>query len=113
MLTKQSEKPEQKKTRKEAKADRKRLSKENNTEETASTRQQQKKKRKQNKRSMKRPRRRVFPIWLRISVILLLAAAALIVGLMIGYGILGDGVPTDALKKETWQHIIDIVKKEE
>ena len=38
MLTKQSEKPEQKKTRKEAKADRKRLSKENNTEETATTR---------------------------------------------------------------------------
>jgi|SRR5690625_1995177 len=76
-------------------------------------RKQEKEKRRQERISNKKPIRRIFPIWLRIIVVLILSAAALIVGLMIGYGIIGDGVPTDALKFETWQHIIDIVKKEE
>ncbi|MDY0404585.1 DNA-directed RNA polymerase subunit beta [Virgibacillus sp. 179-BFC.A HS] len=55
---------------------------------------------------------RIFPIWARIIIVLLLAAAALVVGLMVGYGVIGDGKPFDALHKETWQHIIDIVVKE-
>lgn len=61
----------------------------------------------------RKPRRRIFPIWLRLIVILSLCIVALLGGLMIGYGILGDGVAADALKWETWQHIIDIVKKNE
>ncbi len=76
-------------------------------------RKQEKAKRKQEKLQSKKPRRRIFPIWLRIIVVLLLSVAALIAGLMIGYGVVGDGVPTDALKFETWQHIIDIVNKKE
>ncbi|WP_249260811.1 DNA-directed RNA polymerase subunit beta [Virgibacillus pantothenticus] len=59
----------------------------------------------------RRPRVRIFPIWLRIIVTLLFCIIALVVGLMIGYGVIGDGVPTDVLKTETWQHIIDIVTK--
>ncbi|NBJ68774.1 MULTISPECIES: DNA-directed RNA polymerase subunit beta [Clostridia] len=59
----------------------------------------------------RRPRVRIFPIWLRIIVILLFCIIALVVGLMIGYGVIGDGAPTDVLKTETWQHIIDIVTK--
>lgn len=55
---------------------------------------------------------RIFPLWLRIIVVLILALFALVAGLMIGYGVIGDGTPTDALKVETWQHIIDIVVKE-
>lgn len=70
------------------------------------SRNAQKKEKKQ-----KRPRRRVFPIWMRIIVVGIFAAAALILGLMIGYGVIGDGTPTDALKKDTWQHIIDLVTK--
>lgn len=70
-------------------------------------------KRKTTKGKNKKSKRRIFPIWLRIIVIMILAAIALIVGLMIGYGILGDGKVLDALKTGTWQHIIDIVKKEE
>src|SRR5699024_9475616 len=70
-----------------------------------------KKKRKEEGKKHKKPRRRAFPIWLRLVVIILLAAVALASGLMIGYGVIGDGVPIDALKKETWQHIIDIVIK--
>lgn len=76
-------------------------------------RKQEKEKRRRERIQSKRPIRRIFPIWLRIIVVLILSVAALIAGLMIGYGIVGDGVPTDVLKFETWQHIIDIVKKEE
>ncbi|KKE80437.1 MULTISPECIES: DNA-directed RNA polymerase subunit beta [Bacillaceae] len=57
--------------------------------------------------------RRMFPIWLRIIVVLSLAAIALVVGLMVGYGVLGNGNLIDALKIETWQHLIDIVVKAE
>ncbi|HLS09906.1 DNA-directed RNA polymerase subunit beta [Lentibacillus sp.] len=77
------------------------------------TRKEQKKKRKQEKRKHKKPRRRIFPIWLRIIVVLVLSIIALASGLMIGYGVIGDGNPTDALEWQTWQHIIDIVIKEE
>lgn len=79
---------------------------------SAQMRRQEKEKRRQERIKSKKPIRRIFPIWLRIIVVLILSVAALIAGLMIGYGIVGDGVPTDALKFETWQHIIDIVKKE-
>ena len=77
------------------------------------SRKQQKLKQKAERLENRRPRRRIFPIWLRIIIVLILAAPALVAGLMIVYGIIGDGVPTDALKKETWQHIIDIVTKAE
>ncbi|HLR41456.1 MAG TPA: DNA-directed RNA polymerase subunit beta [Virgibacillus sp.] len=56
---------------------------------------------------------RKFPILLRILVILILLVLALVLGLIVGYGVLGDGEPLDALDIETWQHIIDIVKKDE
>lgn len=64
------------------------------------------------KKRKKKARVRIFPIWLRIIIVLILAAFALASGLMIGYGVMGDGNPIDALKVETWQHIIDIVIKE-
>ncbi|GAA0420406.1 DNA-directed RNA polymerase subunit beta [Virgibacillus sp. AGTR] len=77
------------------------------------TRKSQKQKQKQERKMGKRPRLRIFPIWLRIIVVLLFCAIALVAGLMIGYGVIGDGTPVDVLKKETWQHIIDIVTKTE
>lgn len=57
-------------------------------------------------------RRRRFPILLRVLVIVLLFAASLAIGLAIGYSILGDGTIKDVFEKETWQHIIDIVKSD-
>lgn len=110
MLTKQSDKPV---SRKDAKEQKKAGPKKNKTNAEAKSRKQKKKQQRQEKRKNKKPRRRIFPIWLRLIVILLLAAGALILGLMIGYGILGDGKALDALKMETWQHIVDIVKKSE
>jgi len=76
--------------------------------EEKATKNQTRKQRKEKRRERK-PRRRIFPLWLRIIVVLILAAGALVAGLMIGFGVIGDGTPTDILKVETWQHIIDIV----
>lgn len=82
-------------------------------ERAESLRKTEKKKRKNKTKKERRPIRRIFPIWLRLIVVILLCAAALILGLMIGYGVIGDGSPTDVLKIDAWKHIIDIVKKEE
>ena len=56
---------------------------------------------------------RIIPIWLRIILVLLLFSAACAVGLIIGFAYMGDGNPADALKKETWIHIINIIKGKE
>lgn len=56
-------------------------------------------------------RKRKFPIILRVILILGLIGASLILGLMFGYGILGQGEAKEILEKDTWQHIVDIVKK--
>ncbi|MDY0409466.1 DNA-directed RNA polymerase subunit beta [Virgibacillus soli] len=77
------------------------------------TRAEQRKKQKAEKRKNKKVRLRIFPIWLRIIIVLILVVGALILGLMVGYGIIGDGKPSDVLNKETWLHIVDIVEKKE
>lgn len=53
---------------------------------------------------------RMFPIWFRVLLFLALLAGSLALGLMVGYGVLGDGNPKDVFDKSTWQHIIDLVK---
>lgn len=73
---------------------------------TATKKQSRRKKRKEKYRV------RIVPIWLRVIIVLLLAVVALVLGLMVGYGVIGDGNATEVLRKETWQHIIDIVTKE-
>ncbi len=55
---------------------------------------------------------RLFPILIRVLLIILLAGLSLVVGLMVGYGVIGDGSPADALKPETWTHIIDLVTQD-
>lgn len=67
--------------------------------------------REKRQKKLTRPRLRVFPIWLRVVVVLILIVAALVIGLMVGFSVIGDGSPTDVLRGDTWQHIIDIVKK--
>lgn len=54
---------------------------------------------------------RLLPIWLRIVLVFVLSILALSLGLMFGYGVIGDGNPFDVFKRDTWQHIIDIVTK--
>ncbi|MDG5471210.1 DNA-directed RNA polymerase subunit beta [Jeotgalibacillus sp. ET6] len=55
---------------------------------------------------------RLLPIFVRVIIVVVLAAGCLLLGLMVGYGVIGDGNPQDALKKETWTHIMDIVTKD-
>lgn len=52
---------------------------------------------------------RLFPIWLRIILVIVLIVLAAVLGAMVGYGVIGDGEPREVLKWETWQHIIDII----
>lgn len=80
---------------------------------TGSSRTSERRKRKRELKRKRRPIRRIFPIWLRLIVVILLCAGALLIGLMVGYGVIGDGSPKDILKLDAWKHIVDIVKKEE
>lgn len=61
---------------------------------------------------IKRPRMRVIPIWIRIILVAAFFCVAVVAGAMFGYGILGDGAPMDVLKKDTWEHIFDLVRVE-
>ena len=56
---------------------------------------------------------RILPIYVRVILVILLLVVVAIIGLTIGYGYMGDGNPSDVLKKETWTHILDIVKGKE
>lgn len=58
-------------------------------------------------------RLRLIPIWLRIIIVMLLFLVAVIVGLVIGYSVIGDGAAPDVLKLETWQHLLDIINGKE
>jgi hypothetical protein len=60
----------------------------------------------------KRIRVRLIPIWLRIVLFLLLIVLSVSAGAMVGYGVLGDGKPTDVFNQSTWTHIKDLVDKE-
>ncbi len=55
---------------------------------------------------------RMFPIWLRLILVIVLAAVSLTIGAVIGYSVIGDGKAGDTFKKSTWTHIIDLVEKE-
>ncbi len=83
----------------------------NNGAQTRKERRKIKEKQKDEKLLQKRfIRVRMFPIWVRILLFLLLIAGSLALGLMVGYGVLGGGNPKDVFEKSTWQHIIDLVK---
>ncbi len=75
------------------------------------TRQQKKEEQKMKKSERKRQRatHRIFPIWLRLIVVFVLIIAAVILGLVIGYSVLGDGEPLDVLTFELWERIIHIM----
>ncbi|ACJ35032.1 MULTISPECIES: DNA-directed RNA polymerase subunit beta [Anoxybacillus] len=67
---------------------------------------------KQQKRSLRRPRRRLVPIWLRLVIVFVLVLLSGMIGAMVGYGVIGEGNAWDALKPATWQHIVDLIEKQ-
>nr|WP_174734365.1 DNA-directed RNA polymerase subunit beta [Mesobacillus harenae] len=86
--------------------------------EASQTREQIKKERKkapqqeQAREPKKRIRVRLIPIWLRIIIVVVLIALSLMLGVFVGYGMIGGGNPADAFDKSTWTHILDFLKKE-
>lgn len=50
---------------------------------------------------------RRFPILLRVIVVLILAAAMLAIGAIIGYSVIGGGEWRDVFNIDTWRHITD------
>lgn len=60
----------------------------------------------------KKIRIRLIPIWLRIAIVLVALVAAVIIGCMIGYSVMGGGNPSEVFQKETWTHIFDLVRKD-
>ncbi|MBW7650411.1 DNA-directed RNA polymerase subunit beta [Anoxybacillus sp. ST4] len=64
------------------------------------------------KQTKQRLRRRLIPIWLRLLLVLCFITMSALAGAMVGYGVLGDGNPFEALKPATWQHMIDLIEKQ-
>lgn len=56
---------------------------------------------------------RILPIYVRVLLVVILIALAIIGGAYIGYSILGDGAGSDIFKKGTWTHIVDIINGKE
>jgi len=84
------------------------------SQEMTNTREQVKEEPKHNRTeeqvsSKQRVRVRLFPVWLRVIVIILLMALCITLGAIIGYSVIGDGKVSDTFNKETWTHIIDLV----
>ncbi|WEG13135.1 DNA-directed RNA polymerase subunit beta [Pullulanibacillus sp. KACC 23026] len=64
---------------------------------------------KKEEQETKRLKVRLFPIWLRLVIILVLCIVATIGGSMVGYGFIGKGNPMDVFNLHTWTHIRDII----
>lgn len=81
--------------------------------ETARAERIQKQSQSQNKdnEEKRQPKVRLIPIWLRLLIVAILLVASMTAGVMFGYGIIGSGKATDALKFSTWEHIVDLVVK--
>lgn len=56
---------------------------------------------------------RLIPIWLRIVIVLVLVVVAAALGAMFGFSVIGEGNAMDIFKRETWQHIFDIMNGKE
>ncbi|OLO42429.1 hypothetical protein BTR23_03550 [Alkalihalophilus pseudofirmus] len=65
--------------------------------------------RNKNRKKRKKERIRIVPIWLRLFIVILLCGVSLVAGLMVGFGVIGNGTPTEILQRETWEHIMNII----
>lgn len=59
----------------------------------------------------KKIRVRLIPVWVKVAIVILLTIASVLAGTVVGYGVIGNGKPSEALQKGTWMHIIDIINK--
>lgn len=56
---------------------------------------------------------RKFPLWLRVILFILAVLVVIVIGVLIGYSVLGGGSAADVFKVETWTHIFDIMNGKE
>jgi hypothetical protein len=54
---------------------------------------------------------RLIPVWVKVIIVVLLLFVSALAGTIVGYGFIGNGKPSEALQKETWTHILDIINK--
>ncbi|MFD2446740.1 DNA-directed RNA polymerase subunit beta [Bacillus sp. CGMCC 1.16607] len=54
---------------------------------------------------------RLIPVWVKVIMVVLLLFVSVIAGTVVGYGFIGNGKPSEALQKETWTHILDMINK--
>lgn len=45
-----------------------------------------------------------------MALFLVIVVSIFVIGVMIGYAVVGDGNPIDVLNWQTWQHILDFLK---
>ncbi|MDQ0160514.1 DNA-directed RNA polymerase subunit beta [Alkalibacillus salilacus] len=75
-----------------------------------SQRKAAKEEKKKNKKKRK-GRVRYLPVWLRFLLVIILAIVATILGLMVGYGVVGEGDdPSSVLDPDLWQNMYDYIR---
>ncbi|WP_432704619.1 DNA-directed RNA polymerase subunit beta [Enterococcus cecorum] len=47
---------------------------------------------------------------IKVFLVFIMAVVLFFIGLMIGYGIIGDGHPLEVLNPSIWHHIFDFIK---
>ncbi|WP_062052596.1 DNA-directed RNA polymerase subunit beta [Bacillus sp. JCM 19034] len=63
------------------------------------------------RQNRRRLRLRMIPIWLRILLSIVLIGGSFIVGLMVGYAVVGEGDnPGEILKPDIWYYLIDLIR---
>jgi hypothetical protein len=88
------------------------MNKKENKPKTQRYQEREKSSRDEEKQLVNRGRKRSFPIWLRLLLLICGIIVCFVVGTMVGYGVLGDGKPMNVFEKETWTHIVDLVQKD-
>ncbi|WNB92351.1 DNA-directed RNA polymerase subunit beta [Bacillus sp. NEB1478] len=88
------------------------MNKNENKPKTQRYQEREKSSRDEKKKLVNSGRKRSFPIWLRLLLLVCGIIVCFVVGTMVGYGVLGDGKPMNVFEKETWTHIVDLVEKD-
>lgn len=50
-------------------------------------------------------------LWIKILIFIGILFITLLAGMIVGYGVIGDGKKLDAIKPSTWKHILDFIIK--
>ncbi|WP_051189183.1 DNA-directed RNA polymerase subunit beta [Halalkalibacillus halophilus] len=79
--------------------------------EDKSKRKEVREEKKKEKGTKPKGRVRYIPVWLRFILIIAIAVTALIVGLMVGFGVIGEGGdPSDVLDRSMWEDLYDYIR---